>query len=60
MSNDWSNGCIKCYEVPRIARDVQDLYDTMDYYRRLYRAVSEERDNLKQELKQLRKKEVTP
>ena len=52
--------CQRCNEVPRISRDVQDLYDTMDYYRRLYRAVSEDRDNLKEELKQLRKKEETP
>ena len=55
-----SIGCPDCDELPSEARQVRDLYDTMDYYRRLYRAVSEERDNLKQELKQLRKKEVTP
>ena len=55
-----SKDCQGCNEVPRISRDVQDLYDTMDYYRRLYRAVSEDRDNLKEELKQLRKKEETP
>ena len=55
-----SKNCIDCDELPSEARAVRDLYDTMDYYRRLYRAVSEDRDNLKEELKQLRKKEVTP
>ena len=60
MSNDWGDGCVACSEVPRIARSVQDLYDTKEYFRRRFLSVCQELESVKEELKQLRKREETP
>ena len=52
MSN---KDCIDCDEVPRIARDIQDLYDTKEHYRKQNINLKEELESLKKELEQLRK-----
>lgn len=55
-----SNDCIDCDELPSEARAVRDLYTTKEYFRQQYFSVCEELESLKKELKQLRKREVTP
>ena len=52
--------CIECEELSGIAREVQELYKERDHYRELYFETCRDFDKLEAELKQLRKKEVTP